>query len=39
MPTTDIFNGGFDARNPFGLDFIVVGRPREIGASLQFNFD
>ncbi len=32
-------NGGFDARNPFGLDFIVVGRPREIGASLQFNFD
>jgi iron complex outermembrane receptor protein len=32
-------NGGFDARNPFGLDFIVVGRPREIGASLQFNFE
>jgi iron complex outermembrane receptor protein len=32
-------NGGFDARNPFGLDFILVGRPREIGASLQFNFD
>jgi iron complex outermembrane receptor protein len=32
-------NGGFDARNPFGLDFIVVGRPREWGASLQFNLD
>jgi hypothetical protein len=32
-------NGGFDARNPYGLDFILVGRPRELGASLQFNFD
>lgn len=32
-------NGGFDARNPYGLDFIVVGRPREVGASLQFNFE
>ncbi len=32
-------NGGFDARDPFGLDYVLVGRPREAGASLQFHFD
>jgi iron complex outermembrane receptor protein len=31
-------NGGFDTRNIWGYDFSIVGRSREIGASLSFRF-
>ena len=31
-------NGGFDARNVWGYDFAIIGRPREVGVSLGFSF-
>jgi len=31
-------NGGFDARQVWGYDFAVIGRPREVGASLNVRF-
>ena len=31
-------NGGFDARAVWGYDFAVIGRPRELGLSLGFQF-
>jgi iron complex outermembrane receptor protein len=31
-------NGGFDARQVWGYDFAVIGRPREVGASLSVRF-
>jgi iron complex outermembrane receptor protein len=31
-------NGGFDTRNVWGYDFAIVGRSREIGMSLGFQF-
>jgi iron complex outermembrane receptor protein len=31
-------NGGFDTRTVWGYDFTVIGRSREVGASLAFTF-
>jgi outer membrane receptor protein involved in Fe transport len=31
-------NGGFDARDPWGYDFSIVGRAREVGVSISFTF-
>jgi outer membrane receptor protein involved in Fe transport len=31
-------NGGFDTRDTWGYDFSIVGRSREVGASLSFRF-
>jgi iron complex outermembrane receptor protein len=31
-------NGGFDARQVWGYDFAVIGRPREVGATLNVRF-
>jgi outer membrane receptor protein involved in Fe transport len=31
-------NGGFDARDIWGYDFSIVGRSREVGASISFTF-
>ena len=31
-------NGGFDTRNVWGYDFAIVGRSREMGVSLGFEF-
>jgi outer membrane receptor protein involved in Fe transport len=31
-------NGGFDARQVWGYDFATIGRPREVGASLNVRF-
>jgi outer membrane receptor protein involved in Fe transport len=31
-------NGGFDTRDTWGYDFSIVGRSREVGVSLSFNF-
>ncbi|HEX5046142.1 MAG TPA: TonB-dependent receptor [Gammaproteobacteria bacterium] len=31
-------NGGFDTRDTWGYDFSIVGRSREVGLSLTFNF-
>ena len=37
---TDEFyiNGGFDTRDTWGYDFSIVGRSREVGVSLGFEF-
>jgi iron complex outermembrane receptor protein len=31
-------NGGFDTRNVWGYDFSVIGRPREVGVSVDVRF-
>jgi iron complex outermembrane receptor protein len=31
-------NGGFDARQVWGYDFATIGRPREVGATLNVRF-
>jgi outer membrane receptor protein involved in Fe transport len=31
-------NGGFDTRDTWGYDFSIVGRSREVGATLSFTF-
>jgi iron complex outermembrane receptor protein len=31
-------NGGFDTRNVWGYDFVIIGRSREVGLSIGFTF-
>lgn len=31
-------NGGFDSRDTFGYNYVIVGRAREVGVSLSFTF-
>ena len=38
LPDELYINGGFDTRDTWGYDFSIIGRAREVGVSLSFEF-